>query len=230
MTLKPFLKRVGLKAEDFSKIKETVVEAEKTTNGEIAVAIIRQSNAYSAFELFWAFVLGILSFCLLIIFAEPINAWINTLTWTKSARFLPSFFIIIVSVVVFVFFLLLNIPALDRLIIPSRVKQKEVYCRALRHFVESGVYKTIDRSGVLIFISVLERRVIILADDGISAKIEQSAWAKICNALTESIKEKNAGEGICQAIKSCGELLSQHFPAKNKNPNELNDGLMVLNY
>ncbi|PIE98815.1 MAG: hypothetical protein CR988_01540 [Treponema sp.] len=229
MELKSFVRKIGISENSLSKIKDAVLDAEKKTNGEIAVAVIGQSQAYSVFELFWAFIVGLFVVFALTVFVEPIYAWLSTFSWTPSVRFIPIFFILIFTVVVAVLFFLFNTPTIDRLIIPKTVKNREVYYRALRHFVESGVYKTKERSGILIFISVMERRVIVLADEGISSKIEQSEWNRICDNLIAKIKAKQAEDGICEAVVSCSELLEEHFPAKAINPNELTDGLVILN-
>ena len=78
--------------------------------------------------------------------------------------------------------------------------------------------------------SVLERTVIVFADEGINAKVEQSEWNEICQSLVLSLKQKKAGKGFLAAAEQCGEILAKAFPAKAVNPNELADGLVVLEH
>jgi len=132
------------------------------------------------------------------------------------------------ATVVFVVYLLVNIPAIDRLIIPNALKKRRVYARALQHFVESGVYKTTEHSGVLIFASVLERKFFVIADSGIAAKVAQTEWDGICKIMTTGLKEHQAAHAFVSAVKECGRILQEHFPNKAENPNELPDGLVVL--
>ena len=124
-----------------------------------------------------------------------------------------------------------NVPAIDRLIIPASVRRRTVYNRGLRHFVESGVYATENRSGILIFVSYMEREVRILADTGISAKIAPELWNLIAQDLAEGLGTNDATGAFVRAVERCGELLAEHFPAPQRpedNPNELPDGLVIL--
>jgi putative membrane protein len=47
---------------------------------------------------------------------------------------------------------------------------------AIAHFFNHGLYRTRDKTGLLVLLSVFERRVWILADRGINAKVPQSEW------------------------------------------------------
>ena len=69
-----------------------------------------------------------------------------------------------VFVSILIFYLLANIPFIDRLIIPKRVKEVSVYNKAIKTFVHSGVYKTKSNTGILLFFSVLERKIQIIAE------------------------------------------------------------------
>jgi len=132
------------------------------------------------------------------------------------------------AAVVLIVYFLVNIPAVDRLIIPDTLKNRRVYARALQHFVESGVYKTAEHSGVLIFVSVLERKVFVIADSGIAEKVAQNEWDGICKIMTEGLKKRSAAQAFADSVKECGRILQQHFPNKAENPNELPDGLIFL--
>ena len=134
------------------------------------------------------------------------------------------------AIVVFIVYLLVHIPAIDRLIIPNDLKKRRVYARALQHFVESGVYKTTEHSGVLIFASVLERKFFVIADSGIAAKVAQNEWDGICKIMTDGLKEHQAAHAFISAVKECGRILQEYFPNKEENPNELPDGLVILEY
>ena len=83
-------------------------------------------------------------------------------------------------------------------------------------------------SGILLFFSVLERKIQIVADSGIASKISQKTWKDLANSLVEGFKSKNPTETIVKAIEECGQILAKEFPAQNENPNELPDGLVIL--
>ena len=100
--------------------------------------------------------------------------------------------------------------------------------RAFRYFTESGVYDTAEHSGILIFVSFMEHQVRILADSGIAKRISQDLWNLIADELAEDIKNGKTAQAFLNAISKCGDLLAEQFPAKEENPNELSDGLVIL--
>ena len=157
-----------------------------------------------------------------------IEALAGRLFWIDEAWHATAISGIVSFAVIALAFLAANIPAIDRLVIPRHVQKSRVYNRAIRHFVESGVYATADRTGILIFISAMEHEVRIVADEGIHKKIPQAKWDEIASNLAIGIRDRKTEEALVAAIRSCGELLAERFPAKNENPNELPDGLVIL--
>lgn len=222
------LRKINVKEQDCEVIKAAVAEAEKTTNGEIAIAVIPQSDSYSFVEMFAAVCFSFLSFFILLYFGNAIWSLLEKLLWYPSPKTLAAVIGVGVWVIMLAFFLVVNIPAIDRFIIPNRIKEQRVYARALRHFVECGIYKTAERTGVLIFISILERKVFIIADSGISEKVDKNVWDSICGIITKGIKSKDTTTSICTAVEQCGKILSEYFPKTIGNPNEYPDGLAVL--
>jgi len=228
MTAKKLMRKLSLSEKDLADIKDAVANAEKRTNGEIALAATGESSDYSFFELFAAVILGAVCFALLLVFSAQIEALIGRLFWDEKTWYLPAFFGFVEFAVIGLFFCFANIPAIDRIVIPRIVRKAKVHNRALKHFVESGTYETNDHTGILIFISYMEREVRIVADAGINAKIEQKEWDELAQALANGIREKKTTEALVPVISKCGDLLEKHFPAKNENPNELPDGLVIL--
>ena len=201
MENKRILNKIHIKPKDLDLIKNAVAEAEKTTNGEIALAVIPQSDSYSFVELFAAVCLAFISFFVMLYFGNGIWQLIETKLWYPSPKTLTAVIGAGVFVVMLLFFLLINIPALDRLIIPNRIKEARVYARALKHFVECGIYKTAERTGILIFVSILERKVFIIADSGIAEKVEQGKWNSICGIITSGLKSKKTTQSFCKAVE-----------------------------
>ena len=74
----------------------------------------------------------------------------------------------------------------------------------------------------------MEKQVRIIADRGISQKISQDLWNLIADELAENLKKGDAETAFTNAIKKCGQLLAENFPNHEENPNELADGLVVL--
>jgi uncharacterized membrane protein len=100
--------------------------------------------------------------------------------------------------------------------------------RAVELFASQRVWDTEENSGILIYVQLVDRRVEILADRGIAARVAQTEWDAICRAMEASFRRGEWRQGALQAVARAGELLAQHFPAGTVNPNELPDQPLVL--
>ena len=228
MTQRTLLKRIALSDADFDEIRNAVVDAEKNTNGEIALAITAESSSYAFWELFAASITTFILLLCLLPLAPSIDAWLGTLFWNHMQWHLVGFYILVAFATMAVFYLLYNIPVVDKLVIPVGVRHCAVENRAMRHFAESGVYCTENHSGILIFVSYFEHEVKILADIGISKKITQDLWNLIADEMAASLARKDVKQAFLHAVRQCGDLLAQNFPAGAVNPDEIPDGLVVL--
>ncbi len=229
MTKKTLFRKLHLSDQVFDKIKKSVAEAESKTSGEIALALAPESAHYSFWELLAANVFAALVLIVLILFSNQIRGLYRAIYWhNEPGWILPLFYVISTFASVVIAFYLANIPAIDRLVVPSAVRISCVNHRALRYFTESGVYDTAEHSGILIYVSYLERQVRIIADRGISEKISQDLWNLIADELAENLKNGDAEAAFTNAIAKCGQLLADNFPPHEENPNELPDGLVIL--
>ena len=100
--------------------------------------------------------------------------------------------------------------------------------RAVELFASQRVWDTEENSGILIYLQLVDRRVEILADRGIAARVAQAEWDAICRAMEQSFRRGEWRQGVLQAVARAGELLTRHFPAGTVNPNELPDQPLVL--
>jgi len=104
----------------------------------------------------------------------------------------------------------------------DKVKQ-----RAEQAFYQHGLHNTKERTGILILVSLLERRVHVLADKGINDRVPPGTWDGLVNGILDGIRTGNATNAICEAIAKCGALLSQVSPSgSGDNPDELPDTLI----
>ena len=100
--------------------------------------------------------------------------------------------------------------------------------RAAELFAVERVWDTEENSGILIYVELADRRVEILADRGIAARVPQAEWDAICLAMEASFRRGEWRQGALQAVMRAGELLARHFPAGVSNPNELPDQPLVI--
>ncbi len=228
MKREKLMKLLGIGSEQLDAIRTAVSATEKETSGEIALAAVYQSDSYAFVELTAAFCTAFAAFFILFLFSNPIWVFLEHTVWVPAPSQLTAVIGIGTAFTVLVTYFIMNIPAVDRLIIPDALKTRRVYARALQHFAESGVYRTAEHTGILIFISVLERKVFVIADAGIIEKVPQTEWERVCGIVTGGLKAGTTADALISAIKECGSMLHRHFPITGDNPNELPDGLVLL--
>ncbi len=220
--------QIKFNQEELAEIKNAVKEAESKTSGEIASAFIKESDDYAVYELLFALCCGFIYFVIIMFFAGTIEQTVKQMFWDYSTQHLLIFYGFSPFLVTGIFYLLANLSFIDRLVVPRSVMARKVNQRAVRHFMESGVYNTRDRTGILIFVSSLEHRVELLADSGIDEKIPQEKWDSIVGHIIAGVKSNQAVKHLCESIRECGTLLAEHFPIQADDVNELKDDIAVL--
>ena len=227
MKVKSLLKKLKIDGKAKSQIDDAIKNVEKKTSGEIAVAIAPESDSYSFYELFFGVIVGAVTFTTFILLSNQLIPVLEKQFWEMPKWFFAVFSGMISFFVIALVFILTNIPFIDRKIIPLSVKNEAVETMAESTFFRAGINKTKEASGILIYISYLEQKVRILADFGIASKIEVSVWNQIAKNLADNLKT-NATEAICEAVKECGKVLEENFPAKGENPDEISNELIIL--
>ncbi len=100
--------------------------------------------------------------------------------------------------------------------------------RAEELFASLRVWDTAHNSGVLIYVQLVDRRIEIVADRGISALVAQAQWDAICRRMEAAFRQRRFEAGALAAINEITALLKAHFPPLGENPNELSDKPVVL--
>ena len=98
---------------------------------------------------------------------------------------------------------------------------------ARQEFHSLGMTKTKDRTGILIFLLLEDKKFFILADDGIHTKVEDGTWDKIAKEMSGHFSKKNFQLGIIHGVHSVGAELSKFFPRKSDGKNELPNDVHV---
>ena len=99
--------------------------------------------------------------------------------------------------------------------------------QATQEFFRHELQTTEGRTGVLLFVSLLERRVIVLADEGIHAKVDAEVWQRADEAVLRGIVQGSLTDGLVAGIEEVGTVLAEHFPWTEGDRNELPDRLIV---
>jgi putative membrane protein len=113
------------------------------------------------------------------------------------------------------------VPALKKPFISKQEMLEEVAEAAFTAFYRHGLHATRDQTGIIIYVSVFERSVQVLADKGINDHVDPAVWAEVVSMITEGIKAGKPGEALCKGVARCGELVTGHFPIKHDDTDEL---------
>lgn len=187
--------------QDKDRLAVAVKAAEERTSGEIVPYVVAQSDTYPE-----AWLRSGISAAFIVLFIFSLIG-LGTDLWLPVG-------IAEVSLIALAAFALAGlaatyIPALKRLFIPTTILQQRVDERAALAFLDEEVFSTRDRTGILLFISLFERRVRVLGDAGINAKVEQSEWDDVTRLIVEAMKAGLPADGMLQAIDRCGQLLER---------------------
>ena len=104
----------------------------------------------------------------------------------------------------------------------------QVRARAEQVFSLLRVWDTRDNSGVLVYLQLAERRVEIVADRGIAARVDPAQWQALCAELARDLRAGPADEAVRACLSRINALLREHFPAEADDPRELPDEPVVL--
>ncbi len=188
-------------------IAAAVQAAERATSGEIVPVIVERSDAYAEPRFGAAALVAFASGAVALAFAPGLAPW---LVPTQLGVFAAGAW-------------LFGRAALLRRLVPEEVVSRRVARAAALTFHEAGLVETRERTGILIYVSLLEHRVVVLADRGIHARVEPGTWDEVVARIVTGIRERRAEAGLADGIRLCGEILSERFPIRPDDRNELPD-------
>jgi putative membrane protein len=195
------------------RLEATVRDAESRTIGEIVLMVVDSSDPYLEAEVIGGIAAGgFISLILTILFFH-----------SSILFFLPLSFLLFFPAQL----LVRRDHRWKALLLGSERKEHAVRERALRAFFEKGLYKTKENTGVLFFLSLLERKVWILADKGIYQKIGQETLDRYAKTVSQGVRDGRACDALYEAIEGVGQLLAKHFPTKAGDTDELPDEVIT---
>jgi len=121
--------------------------------------------------------------------------------------------------------LIVAMPGVRRAVTPGALKTYRVRQAARRHFVAVGARLSQAEPHILIYASLADRRVELVAHDNIHKAVGEGPWSQSVAAVVEGMTKGKPADGFVKAIAICGTALAQHFPpdgtAKNRLPNTI---------
>jgi putative membrane protein len=215
-----WLKR-HLTVKEAARIEESVRLLESQTSGEIVPMIVHRSTCLGHVPM------QVLSFLVLFYLAATISypsfGFLSPVGLETSVLWIwAELMLLLIGGLA-----LARVPFIARLLTPKADQMRQVHMRAELEFFEAGLQKTAGSTGVLLFISIFERRAVVLADKSIAAQLPPDTWEGVVNLLVKASKRGDLADGFIQAIGKTGELLIPRFPAALTNVNELADQLII---
>lgn len=187
---------MAITAAEQQKIGAAIRAAEQNTTGEIVCVLARSSADATALPILLAATGALVLPWLLVAF-----------TALAVERILA------LQVIVFLLLVLvLCLPGVRVALMPRAARRHIAHRVAMEQFLARGIARKQDRCGVLIFVSLAERYVRIIADEGIAARVPQAHWQGAVDALITHIKGGDIANGFVAAIALCGTELAAHFP------------------
>lgn len=214
-----------LTEKQIADISKAVGQAELGTSGDIVPMVIRRSSAVRHVPV----ILG-LSFALVFFGVEVLgfNGWYMRDFfpflmghWAYQVGFLALLMLIAWG--------LSHLHPVQRILTSDEDEKEQVWRRAQLEFFLHRLNRTHKKTAVLIFISIMERRAVILADEGIAKILPPNTWEEVLKPLTELLRDGEWSAGFQDSIRRSGELLKTHFPepAGITHASEISNNLII---
>lgn len=215
---------------DQDRIAAAVTEAENRTAGEIFCVLAREVSHYREVPLAWAAGAALVVPPLLVLpglhrlaMANIFSSWSDdTVRAVESLilRALSTYALVQVGIFIVVA-LIASLPGVRARLTPGVLRRHRVRQAARRHFVAAGARLSHAEPHILIYASLADRRVELVAHDAIHKAVGDGPWNAAVAAVSQGMKTGRQTEGFVQAIAICGDALAAHFPPDGTPANRL---------
>jgi putative membrane protein len=189
-------------------LAECIKEIEKTTDAELVVVVNGRSDHYRHADYLFGALLALAG--LLFLVFSPFT-------------FHPYWFVVDVIALFWVgAYASSRSHSIRRLLTRTKFRADAVRKSAAAMFYDAGIANTNAEMGVLIYLSLLERRLELIADRGVLKSVNSLEWNQRLFELHQ-VGKKPEPESLQTAVRHLGTLLAEHLPATGENPNELPD-------
>ena len=205
---------------DRKRIEAAVKQAEGQTSGEIVPYVVESSDLYEEAEWKASALLGLVVLLAFVLLHRLTEVWL-------PVDLLGATIAVVAAAVVGVL-LARHVYFLKRFFAGRKLMARRVHQRAVEAFVAEEVFDTNERTGILIFLSLVEHQVLVLGDSGINAKVQQHEWEGVVRVIIDSVKKGKVVDGLVTAIQQCGQLLQrQGVERRPDDKDELPDYLRI---
>ncbi|MBI1370225.1 MAG: hypothetical protein GC162_16435 [Planctomycetes bacterium] len=214
--------------EDRQRVNAAVAAAEKRTSAEIVPVIAASSGRYDRAEDIVGLWAAMIAMAIVFVMMPVRND--EPGSWAGSSMGVTLLVMLLSGVIAFIIGAVTASYAwrLRRLFTPGKQMRDEANGRARQAFFDSTVWRTAGATGVMIYISLYERRAVVLADQSVIDKLGAQTLDNLCGQLTAGLVRTDVITALCEAIAALGEKLEPVLPRAADDVNELPDGLVVI--
>jgi putative membrane protein len=119
-------------------------------------------------------------------------------------------------------------PGLLRALAPAARSRRQVERAAAEHFIGEAVHGTRGRTGLLVYLSLLEERVALMPDFGIEGRVPAAAWAEVRWSASGDPSRPRTRDDLVRGIEQIGAILRAHLPDGGTDLNELPDAPRII--
>lgn len=191
-----------------SQAAEAVKAIEAQTSAEIVVAVRLRSGSYRHCDYLVGFVLSLATLGGILLAPH---------TFRPAAVVLDLALAFALGAVVSA-----HSPFLERLLAASSTKRDQVQTAARAAFYDLRVSQTSGRTGVLVYVSLLERRAEVVCDSGIDRALLGEPWEQALSGLGAAVRTLDP-KAVFGAVQALGPPLAARYPRQAGDVNELPD-------
>jgi len=198
-------------------IERRTAALEANAGVQVITAVVGKADAYA--EVPWrAFALGTVLAALAAVIAD----WLRPDWMSAHAVLLHAVTILGVGAASAV--LSIVAPAYARLFLTTSRRDAEVRQFAESMFLRKALFATSGRNGILVLVSLFERKVEILADTGLDGRVGEPQWRSVIARMTPALASDRIAEALEQGLARLDEILRERVPASPPGAtNELRD-------
>jgi uncharacterized membrane protein len=99
--------------------------------------------------------------------------------------------------------------------------------RAREVFAALGMHRTAHRSGILVYLALEDRKLAIVGDEGIHARVGDEYWAGVRDRMVERLRAGAVRGALVGAVADVGATLARFFPRRPDDVDELPDDVSL---
>ena len=199
--------KLFLTGESKVAFSEAVRTVEAASSAELVVAVRQRSGSYVHVNLAVGILAGLATLAFLLY-----SPWSHELVW---------FLVDPVVVGALAGLVFLRSPLLTRLFTRQAARRNRVEAAARSVFVERRVHSTSGRTGILLYLSLLEREAVLVVDLAVEAVAATDAWRAAVSEIEGAMRRGASGFEVAAKVSGLASVLGPVLPCGENDVDEL---------